>query len=90
MSRGDLSESEWRVLKDLLPIEAAPPIGDAGVARSRIVQSSTAYFGDFAAVRRGGMFHPNTAIGIRSIGGFGAGAKPGPGRPFSHPCRDHG
>ncbi|WGJ08514.1 transposase [Brucella intermedia] len=22
MSRGDLSESEWRVLKDLLPIEA--------------------------------------------------------------------
>lgn len=83
MSRGDLSESEWRVLKDLLPIEAVNR--GRGVVRSKIVQSSTAYFGDFVAVRRGGMFHPNTAIGIRSIDAFGAGAKPGSGRPFQSP-----
>jgi len=44
-----------------------PSIGDAAVARSKTVQSSTAYFGDFVAVRRGRMFHPNTAFGIRNI-----------------------
>lgn len=64
MSRGDWSESEWRVLKDLLPIEAVNRGTRAGVDRNKIVRLLTAYYGDFVAVRRGGMFHPNTAIGI--------------------------
>lgn len=41
------------------------------------MQLSTAYFGDFVAARRGGMLYPNTAIGIRSIGDFGAGGSSG-------------
>lgn len=41
--------------------------------------------GTWAEVSRGGMFHPNTAIGIRSIDDFSAGAKTGSGRPFQSP-----
>lgn len=43
------------------------------------MQSSTVYTWDFVAVRRGGMFHPNTAIGIQSIYAFGPESKPGRG-----------
>ncbi len=82
MNRCDLSESEWRVLKDLLPIEAVNR--GRGRRPEQNYASSTAYFGDFVAVSRGGMFHLNTAIGIQSIGGFGAGAKPGAGWPLQH------
>jgi hypothetical protein len=88
MSRGDQSESEWRVLKDLLPIEAVNR--RRGVAQNIIMQSSTAYLGDLVAVHRGGMLHPNTAIGIRSIGSSSAGAKPGSEKPLNHTCRGHG
>lgn len=80
MSRGDLSESEWRVLKDLLPIEAVNRGRGRRPEQNRAIIN--AYFGDFVAVRRGAMFHPNMAIGIRSIDAFGAGAKPGSGRLF--------
>jgi len=66
----------WRVLKDFLPIEAVNRgRGRRGLKRTDL--SSTAYSGGLAAARHGETFRPNTATGTRSIGGSGAGARPG-------------
>jgi hypothetical protein len=69
LSRGDLSEAEWRTE------------GVGGRSR-RTVQLSTGYFGGFAAARHGAMCCANMAVGTRFTGGFGARARPGSGRPY--------
>ncbi len=80
MSRGDLTEVEWRILKGLLPVEREP--GSAvEVARPRIIATlSMAFCGGCAPARHGAMFPRSMAIGIRSIGASGDGAPPASGR----------
>jgi transposase len=79
LSRGDLTEVEWRILKALLPVEREP--GKRGVGRPpEDATSSTACCGCCAPVRRGAMCPRNTATGTRSIGAFGAGAPAVSGR----------
>ncbi|MEH6790825.1 MAG: hypothetical protein V7650_09525 [Parasphingorhabdus sp.] len=53
--------------------------------QKRTIRLSTAYSGGFAAARPGAMFRPSTAIGTRSIGGSGGGAKLGSGRQCRSP-----
>jgi len=78
LSRGDLSEAEWRVLKGLLPIDAANR--GRGRVRSIIVQLLTAYFGASAAARHGLMFRQNMGTGTQFTAGSDAGGKPGSGK----------
>ena len=55
MSRGDLTEVEWRILRVLLPVERKPEKRGRGrlPADNR---KSTASYGGFAPVRRGAMY----------------------------------
>lgn len=78
MSRGDLSEDEWRILKDLLPIEpdnrgrGRPPEQNRSIINGII----------FAAVPHGAICRPNMAAGTPSIAGSAVGARPAFGRPL--------
>ncbi|SUB55965.1 transposase [Brucella anthropi] len=80
MSRGDLSESEWRVLKIYCRLKQS--IGDAVVVRSKIVRSST---GILWRLRCGTPWRdvpPKYGNWNTIYRRFGVGAKPGSGRLF--------
>ena len=78
MSRGDLTEAEWFILKDLLPIE--PENRGRGRRPSRTVRSSTAFSGDCDVARHGVTYLPDTVAGTPPICGFDVRAKLGSGR----------
>ena len=75
LSRGDLSEVEWRIVKSLLPIEREP--GKRG--RGRPPQDNRNVInGIMWRLRTGAPWRDvprNTVIGIRSIGASCDGAK---------------
>lgn len=77
MSRGDLTEAEWRVLKDLLPVEPE----NRGPGRLP-EQNRSIINGILWRLRCGAPWRPNMAVGTPSIDGSGGGAKPGYGRPL--------
>ncbi|WP_366125553.1 transposase [Acetobacter cerevisiae] len=79
MSRGDLSEAEWRVLKGLLPIDAA----NRGRGR-RPEHKRSIINGILLRLRCGTpwpMLRQNMGTGTQFAGDTDAGAKPGSGKP---------
>ncbi|WP_201770092.1 transposase [Kozakia baliensis] len=79
LGRGDLSETEWRVLKGLLPIDAA----NRGRGR-RPEHNRSIINGILWRLHCGTPWRdvpPNMGTGTQFTGGSDAGAKPGSGKP---------
>jgi hypothetical protein len=79
-SRGDLTEAEWRVLKDLLPIE--PENRGCGRPPEQNCSIINASSGGFDAECHGETFRQNSAVGTPSTAGSGDGVKPGSRKPW--------